>query len=138
MKYFEEVTEWDSPTAVNHIYYLNEDKSKMVGYIKHGTKDLFKFKQPISFYGKGRKFIELKTKGEPDSVYFTKSEAFAPKQAIEVEGSNGKKYYVTKVGAKYMCTCPGFTFRHTCKHTNEIKEKNEQANIKGDSITSGR
>jgi hypothetical protein len=130
MKYFEEVTDWGSSTAKNHIYYLCDDKTKMVGYIKHGTTDLFKFKRPITFYGKGRKFVELKTRGEPDSVYFTKSEAFVPKQAIEIEGSNGKKYYVTNVGAKYMCTCPGFSFRHTCKHTKEIKEKNEQENIK--------
>jgi hypothetical protein len=122
MKYFEEVTDWGSSTAKNHIYYLCDDKTKMVGYIKHGTTDLFKFKQPITFYGKGRKFVELKKKGEPDSVYFTKSEAFVPKQAIEVEGSNGKKYYVTKVGAKYTCTCPGFTFRHTCKHVSDLKQ----------------
>lgn len=122
MKYFEEVTDWGSASAKNHIYYLNEDKSKMVGYIKHGTTDLFKFKQPISFYGKGRKFVELKRKGEPDSVYFTKSEVFTPKQAIEVEGSNGKKYYLTKIGAKYSCTCPGFAFRHTCKHVQEMNK----------------
>ena len=122
MKYFEEVTDWGSPTAKNHIYYLNDDKSKMVGYIKHGTVDLFKFKQPISFYGKGRKFVELKKKGEPDSVYFGKKESQVPKQAIEVEGSNGKKYYVSKIGTKYMCTCPGFTFRHTCKHVAEMNK----------------
>lgn len=136
MKYLQEVTEWDSKNAPNHIYYVSDDKTKMVGYIKQGTTDLFKFKNPIAIYTKGRKFVELKKKAEPDSVYFTKSEAFTPKQAIEVEGSNGKKYYVTKVGAKYMCTCPGFSFRHTCKHTTEIKEKNEKGIIQGDSITS--
>jgi hypothetical protein len=122
MKYFEEVTDWGSDTAQNHIYYLKDDKTTMVGYIKQGTKDLFKFKQPITFYPKGRKFVELKRKGEPDSVYFTKSEVFTPKQAIEVEGSNGKKYYLTKIGAKYSCTCPGFAFRHTCKHVQEMNK----------------
>jgi hypothetical protein len=120
MKYLQEVTEWDSKNAPNHIYYVSDDKTKMVGYIKQGTVDLFKFKRPIAIYTKGRKFVELKTKGEPDSVYFTKSEAFSPKQAIEVEGSNGKKYYVTKVGTKYACTCPGFMFRHKCKHVDEV------------------
>lgn len=122
MKYFEEVTDWGSPTAKNHIYYLNDDKSKMVGYIKHGTTDLFKFKQPISFYGKGRKFVELKNKkGEPDSVYFTKQETFTPKAAIIVQGSNGKEYHITKIGSKYTCTCPGFAFRHKCKHVDDLK-----------------
>jgi len=121
MKYFEEVTDWGSDTAQNHIYYLKDDKTTMVGYIKHGTTDLFKFKQPITFYPKGRKFVELKKKGEPDSVYFTKSESFVPKAAIIVKGSNGKEYHITKVGSKYSCTCPGFAFRHVCKHVTELK-----------------
>lgn len=120
MKYLQEVTEWDSKNAPNHIYYVSDDKTKMVGYIKQGTTNLFKFKNPIAIYTKGRKFVELKKKGEADSVYFTKSEAFAPKQAIEVEGSNGKKYYLSKIGNKYTCTCPGFMFRHKCKHVDEV------------------
>lgn len=121
MKYLQEVTEWDSKNAQNHTYYVSDDKTKMVGYIKQGTSDLFKFKNPISIYTKGRKFVELKKKGEPDSVYFTKSDTFVPKAAIIVKGSNGKEYSITKVGSKYSCTCPGFSFRHTCKHVTELK-----------------
>lgn len=121
MKYFKEVTDWGSATAQNHIYYLNDERSFMVGYIKKGATELFKFKKPIRIDVRGRKFELLKTKGEPDSVYFGVKETEAPKQAIEVEGSNGKKYYVTKIGTKYACTCPGFTFRHTCKHVKDIK-----------------
>jgi len=120
MKYFKEVTDWGSTTALNHIYYLNDEKSYMVGYIKHGTVDLFKFKKPIRIDTRGRKFELLKTKGEPDSVYFGVKEE--PKNSIEVEGSNGKKYYLTKTGNKYTCTCPGFTFRHTCKHSQEMNK----------------
>lgn len=121
MKYFKEVTDWGSATAQNHTYYLNDDRTHMVGYIKQGSTELFKFKRPITFYPKGRKFEVLPKKGEPDSVYFTKTVSQVPNQAFEVEGSNGKKYYITKIGAKYSCTCPGFTFRHTCKHIAEIK-----------------
>lgn len=36
-----------------------------------------------------------------------------------VKGSKGNEYTVTKSGSKYHCTCPGFTFRHSCKHTAE-------------------
>ena len=32
-----------------------------------------------------------------------------------VKGSNGKVYEVTS----HSCTCPGFTFRGTCKHVTE-------------------
>lgn len=36
-----------------------------------------------------------------------------------VKGSKGNEYTVTQTGTKFHCTCPGFTFRHTCKHTAE-------------------
>jgi hypothetical protein len=116
MKFFKETTVWDSVTAQNHIYYLSDDKSKMVGYIKNSTTDLFKFKNPISIDLRGRKFVELTDKKtEPDSVYFGKKEK--PKSdIITVQGSNGKEYFIEKVGARYTCTCPGFVFRNKCKH----------------------
>jgi hypothetical protein len=137
VKYFQETTDWGSDTALNHIYYLNDEKSFMVGYIKNGETELFKFKKPIRIDARGRQFKVLSMNGEPDSVYFGKPEE-APKQAIEFEGSNGKKYYVSKIGAKYICTCPGFTFRHTCKHVTETKDKDEKRTIQGDSTTSWR
>ena len=120
MKYYQEVTEWTDSNAANHIYYLNDDKTSMVGYIRVGTKELFKFKNPIRIDVRGRKFKLLDMKGEPDSVYFGKKEE-PKKDAIIVKGSNGKEYVVEKVGSKYTCTCPGFTFRHTCKHVKEMK-----------------
>lgn len=121
MKFYQEVTDWGDRKAINHIYYLNEDKSRMVGYIKNGTQELFKFKSPIAIDVRGRKFVELKDKkGEPDAVYFGKKEE-PKKDVITVQGSNGKEYYIEKVGSKYTCTCPGFTFRNTCKHVKDIK-----------------
>lgn len=121
MKYFQEVTEWDVGTAINHIYYLKDDKSSMVGYIKNGTKKLFKFKKPIAIDVRGRKFVELKDKkGEPDTVYFAKPQE-PNKEAIKVQGSNGKVYTVEKIAGKYICSCPGFLFRHKCKHVESLK-----------------
>lgn len=35
-----------------------------------------------------------------------------------VKGSKGQEYVVT-LGSKKSCTCPGFTFRHSCKHIME-------------------
>ena len=123
MKYFQEITEWaDSPNSINHIYYMDDDKTQAVGYIKFGKGDLIKFKSPIRLDVRGRKFQVLKTKGEPDSVYFSKKEE-PKKDIITVQGSNGKEYYIEKVGSKYTCTCPGFTFRHTCKHVAEYNNK---------------
>ena len=124
MKYYQEVTDWGDHNIANHIYYLNDSKTKMVGYIKAGTKALFKFSKPMSIDMRGRKFVELKDrKAERDEVYFGKPVAETkPKDAIEVQGSNGKVYLLTKnANGKYNCTCPGFTFRHTCKHVSGVK-----------------
>ena len=121
MKYYQEVTEWADANSSNHIYYLKDDKTKMVGYIKSGTDTLFKFKHPIDIYTKGRKFVELKMKAEPDSMYFQTTSEFKPKDVIIVKGSNGKEYHISKIGTRYSCTCPGFMFRHKCKHVDELK-----------------
>ena len=37
-----------------------------------------------------------------------------------VKGSNGKEYLVKVGQAGKHCTCPGFTFRGTCKHIAEL------------------
>lgn len=120
MKYFQEVTVWaDSPKSINHVYYMDDNKTAAVGYIKFGEGRLFKFKRPLRLDTRGRKFVELKDKkGEPDEKYFPK--VAVPKDRITVQGSNGKEYYLEKVGGKYTCTCPGFTFRHKCKHVDTM------------------
>lgn len=124
MKYFQEVTDWGD-NIPNHIYYMKDDKSRTVGYIRAGTKKLFKFKNPIAIDVRGRKFVELKNlKSESDSVYFGKAVEEKSVGAIEVKGSNGKVYLLTKgINGKYNCTCPGFSFRHKCKHSDEMNNK---------------
>ena len=124
MKFFQETTQWDSPTAPNHIYYLSDDKSKMVGYIQQGTTVLKKFKQPIGISTKGRTFKVVAIKGEDDSVYFQSTPEFVPSNVIAtVTGSNGAVYTVSKNGSRYSCTCTGFQFRRKCKHTQEFDNK---------------
>ena len=38
-----------------------------------------------------------------------------------VEGSRGQTYTVTVAGARVTCTCPGYTFRRSCKHTKQVQ-----------------
>ncbi len=118
MKYFQEVTQW-SGSVQNHVYYLTDDKRKMIGYIKHGTSELFKFSKPMNFDTKGCKFVVLSTRGDSVEVYFPKTVDKPIGQVTEVAGSNGKTYFVSKFGNKITCTCPGFMFRHNCRHTKE-------------------
>jgi len=121
MKFFQETTQWDTPGAPNHIYYLSDDKSKMVGYIKQGTTVLQKFKRPISISTKGRKFTVVAVKGEPDSVYFTPTPEYVSTNIVaKIAGSTGKTYEVSKHGENLSCTCSGFQFRRKCKHVDQV------------------
>ena len=122
MKYYQETTVWSTDYVVpNHTYYMTDDRSKAVGYIPAGTKRLVKFSTPMRIDGRGRQFTVLSEKGEADEVYFPKVEVASGAGAVEVEGSGGKKYYLTKSGGRWRCTCPGYTFRHTCKHTTTMQ-----------------
>lgn len=42
------------------------------------------------------------------------------REVITVQGSKGNTYVVTKENGKATCTCPGFGFRKTCKHVQEL------------------
>ena len=58
-----ETTEWQEPTQANHVYvFLEPPKNRTarcMGYVRAGTKDLFKFKQPMTLDLKGRTFEAL-------------------------------------------------------------------------------
>lgn len=123
MKYFQETTVWNAGYPVpNHTYYMADDRSKAVGYIPAGGSRFVKFSKPLAIDTRGRKFVVLPKKGEPDEVYFPKA-ATTKNIGIEVMGSGGKIYHLTKGGAGWRCTCPGYTFRHTCKHTASMEGK---------------
>lgn len=61
MRVFQETTVWDkAPNTPNHIYYLNDSKSKMVAFYNVHTKEIKKFINPIRFDTRYRTFKELK------------------------------------------------------------------------------
>lgn len=59
-----ETTKWDSDSAPNHVYIFTEipknRTAKAVGYVRAGTKEIFKFKTPYTIDLKGRTFEALK------------------------------------------------------------------------------
>jgi hypothetical protein len=85
-----------------HTYLL--DGNNLVAYVKVNELTPFYFKKPIKgFDRRGRKFI-------PGN-----SNLFNTKKASNehtVVGSSGQVYTVTEDS----CSCPGFTYRGTCKH----------------------
>jgi hypothetical protein len=42
-------------------------------------------------------------------------------KTIEVKGSKGKTYNVTKAGPTWKCECRGYQFRQDCKHIQNLK-----------------
>ena len=38
-----------------------------------------------------------------------------------VDGSRGSKYTVVRTQNKWTCTCPGFQFRRSCRHIQELQ-----------------
>jgi len=44
-----------------------------------------------------------------------------------IAGSRGSVYTVSKQGKKYSCNCPGFQFRHHCRHVEQVREQHKEA-----------
>ncbi len=91
-----------------HTYLL--DGNKLVAYIKANEAVPFYFKNPIKGFDKrGRKF---------DTVPTTPFKQLKKESnVITVQGSKGNVYTVNL--DEKTCTCPGFTFRGSCKHVGE-------------------
>lgn len=90
-----------------HVYLL--DGNNLVSYIKKGETEPFYFKNPIKGFDKrGRKFEAV----NPNPFKLKKAS-----NAITIKGSKGQTYTLDRDQA--TCTCPGFTFRGTCKHLGE-------------------
>ncbi len=104
MQAIREITLWrDVKRQPNHVYLM--DGQRAVAYMAFGEGKPFYFKTGWTLDRRGRKFEPV----EPNP--------FDSKQAsslIEVKGSKGNSYWVDPV--LKTCTCPGYTFRGTCKH----------------------
>ena len=122
MKAFLEVTEWtDTEFNCNHVYWMDDAKNKMHAYAKHGNPaDIQTFSKPISIDARGRKFVEVRHDiygwQGPDTVV-----AATVNPTWRVAGSSGAEYVVEKDGDLYTCTCPGYKYRGTCRHAQEIE-----------------
>lgn len=88
-----------------HTYLL--DGNTLVAYVKVNETEPFYFRNPIKgFDRRGRRFAP------GNKSLFTKEKASNAKTVI---GSRGQVYTVTEDS----CSCPGFTYRATCKHMAE-------------------
>lgn len=122
MKAFLETTEWsDVAVQPNHVYWMNDSKTKMYAYARWGNpNDTQTFKNPIGIDTRGRKFVEVRH----DIYKWTDPDDIIPASSNptwRVAGSKGAEYIVEKDGSVYTCTCPGFKFRGECRHVKEVE-----------------
>ena len=113
--FYQEITEWDVP---NHTYLLNNNKDKMIGYVPRSTGKLELFKVTMPFSTTRRKFKAV----ENTFGYKEKPEVEIGRNWV-VKGSKGDTYKVSLKNGRYNCTCSGFMYRGTCKHSKQIEEK---------------
>lgn len=109
-----ETTEW-SDNIPNHVYLLNSSKSKMIGYVRHGTNELKIFNKPIGIDMRRRKFVPV-----PNTYGYVEAANDAVIERHEVKGSKGDTYIVEKIDNAWSCSCAGFKFRGECKHIKEF------------------
>ena len=101
----EALIETTGPLFPQHTYLL--DGNNLVAYVKKGETTPFYFRNPIKGFDKrGRKFVPGNI-----NLFTVKKESHAK----TVIGSKGQTYTVTEES----CSCPGFTYRGTCKHMGQ-------------------
>ena len=52
----------------------------------------------------------------------TKESVNIDTQTWSVMGSRGSRYTVVRTQSTWACTCPGFQFRKSCRHIQELKD----------------
>ena len=118
MEALKEITGGQFPA---HTYFL--DGNTLVAYIKIGDTEPFYFKNGIKGFDKrGRKFEKVNTPlvnwANSLKEHIEKAE---PLPFIKkVQGSKPNTWYEVNTDEN-TCTCPGFTFRGTCKHIKELE-----------------
>jgi hypothetical protein len=113
MEAVREITVWTGiARQPNHDYLLDGDR--VVAYRKWGEGEVIKLSGRIKIDRRRRKFIKL----DPNPFKALQLDEREKPMVVEVKGSKGNSYFVNKEEGR--CTCPGFTFRGTCKHIKEI------------------
>lgn len=104
----QETTKWDDSFVPNHIYYLDDSKTRMLGYINVLNNQEIWFEGGRGFSSRNRTFKVLQR---------LKDRVASKTKSWEVDGSKGNKYTVQFDGTEWSCSCPAFAYKAgPCKH----------------------
>ena len=117
MKWYAEITEWTGAQTPNHVYLLNDSKSKMYAYQPWGQGAVKVFKNAIGIDLRGRKF-----KINPVQHQVTVEKEKPQGRTWTVQGSRGDQYTVSEQHGEWACTCSGFKFRGQCRHITDTQQ----------------
>ena len=110
MEAVREITVWTGISRQpNHDYLLDGDR--VLAYRKWGQGDIIPLSGRTKIDRRGRKFVKLDP--NPFGDFGKEKPVF-----VEVQGSKGNSYWVNT--EERSCSCPGFTFRGTCRHLKEV------------------
>jgi hypothetical protein len=115
MKIMLETTAWPDSTP-NHVYFLNDSRDRMFGYVAQGTDQPVRFKKPIGFSVRARQFRAV------PNVWNFSTTPGPEYKTWTVTGSKGSTYTVSDIDGKLSCSCSGFQFRGQCRHVKEIAD----------------
>ncbi len=116
-----ETTAWADVKGCNHTYYLDGDQ--MLAYIRAGTTEPFWFKSPIRISRSGRRFQRVDAAAFENSLgglFLNLVPEPQDPEVVEVKGSKPGVVYLVN-HKQGTCTCPGYTYRGTCKHVKELE-----------------
>lgn len=109
-----EITIWDVEyRQPNHTYLMNDSMDKIIGYFKwNNPKDFTKFKNPIMFDTRYRKFEIVQRYEEKTN-----------NKRWKILGSKDHVYYVEETDKGMTCTCVGYKYHSKCKHIEQVKNE---------------
>jgi hypothetical protein len=120
MKAFQEITEWSTEFDMpNHVYFLNDSKDKMYGYVQSKTGTVQTMSKPYRFKASGRRFKEVENRW---NFKIEEEPEVAVGKEYRVPGSTGAIYTVTDDHGAWSCTCPASKWgKGECKHIVKLK-----------------
>jgi len=121
MKAFQEITQWTTEFDMpNHVYFLNDSKEKMYGYVQSTTGIVQTKSKPYKFKASGRKFKEVENRW--NFVVAEDEPVETVGRQYQVPGSKGAIYTVTDDNGAWSCTCPASKWQKgDCKHIVKLK-----------------